>query len=83
MVIFIVEDKKAKDGSYLSTRPKEKEVILFPFTFAKVYELKTKTENGVKINVIKMEIINRKSYIEYILRNDFENRVLFNKLEEK
>ena len=26
-----IEDKKAKDGNYLSTGPKENEVILFPF----------------------------------------------------
>ena len=80
---IIVEDKKAKDGNYLSTRPKENEVILFPFTFAKIYDIKSENENGVKINVIKLEIINRKSYIEYTLRDDFENRILFSKLEEK
>ena len=80
---IIVEDKKAKDGNYLSTRPKENEVILFPFTFAKIYDIKSENENGVKINIIKLEIINRKSYIEYTLRDDFENRILFNKLEEK
>ena len=80
---IIVEDKKLKDGSYLSTSPKEKEVILFPFTFAKIYDIKSETENGVKINVIKLEIINRKTYIEYILKNDFENRILISSFESK
>jgi len=80
---IIVEDKKAKDGNYLSTRPKENEVILFPFTFAKIYDIKSENENGARIYVIKFEIINRKSYIEYTLRDDFEKRVLFSKLEEK
>jgi len=80
---IIVEDKKGKDGNYLSTRPKENEVILFPFTFAKIYDIKSENENGTIINVIKFEIINRKSYIEYTLRDDLEKRVLFSKLEEK
>jgi hypothetical protein len=57
--------------------------FLFPFTFAKIYDIKSENENGVKINVIKLEITNRKSYIEYTLRDDFENRILFSKLEEK
>ena len=76
---IIVEDKKAKDGNYLSTRPKENEVILFPFTFAKIYDIKSENENGARIYVIKFEIINRKSYIEYTLRDDFEKRLLFSK----
>ena len=80
---IIIEDKKLKDGSFLSHYPTEKEVILFPFTFAKIYDIKSETESGVKINVIKLEIINRKSYIEYILKNDFENRILLSKLEKK
>jgi len=79
---IIIEDKKAKDGDYLSINHKEKEVILFPFTFAKIYDIKSENENGIKIFVIKFEIINRKSYIEYILRDDFENRILFSKLEK-
>ncbi len=80
---IIIEDKKLKDGSYLSCHPKEKEVLLFPFTFAKIYEIKTDNENGNKIFVVKLEIINRKSYIEYVLKNNFENRILFTKLEQK
>ena len=80
---IIIEDKKTKAGNYLSTRPKEKEVLLFPFTFAKIYKITSEIENNVKINVIKFEIVNRKSYIEYVLRNNFEKRILFNKLEEQ
>ena len=32
---IIIEDKKGKDGNYLSKHHKEKEVILFPFTIRK------------------------------------------------
>jgi hypothetical protein len=80
---IIIEDKKTKAGSYLSIHPKEKEIILFPFTFAKIEHIKTEKENGVEVNVIYFEIINRNSYIEYTLKNDFENRILFYKLEEE
>ena len=80
---IIVEDKKIKDGTYLSKRPKEKEVILFPFTFAKIYEIKPETKKGNRIYVIKLEIINRNSYLEYTLKNDFENRLLISKLDSK
>ena len=80
---IIIEDKKAKDGNFLSRHPKEKEVILFPFTFAKIYEIKSKIEEGNKIQVIKFEIINRDSYLEYTLRDNFEKRLLISKLEKK
>ena len=80
---IIIEDKKAKDGNFLSRHPKEKEVILFPFTFAKISEIKSKIEEGNKIQVIKFEIINRDSYLEYKLRDNFEKRLLISKLEKK
>ena len=80
---IIVENKKIKDGTYLSKRPSENEVILFPFTFAKIYKIEHEIENGNELYVIKLEIINRKSYIEYTLKDDYENRFLFSKLEEK
>ena len=80
---IIIEDKKLKDGSYLSCHPNEKEVLLFPFTFAKINKIKSTTENKAKIYIVELEIINRKSYIEYALKNDFENRILFYKLEQK
>ena len=79
---IVIGDKKLKDGSYLSNNPKEKEVILFPFTFAKINKIKIETENKTKIYMVELEIINRNSYIEYTLKNDFENRILFNKMEE-
>ena len=78
---IIVEDKKDKFGKYLSCYPKEHEVILFPFTFARIYEIKSEKEKGNKIQVIKLEIINRTSYIEYILKNDSDKRIMFSKLD--
>ena len=77
---IIIEDKKIKDGSYLSKNPKEKEVLLFPFTFAKINDINSEMKNGIKINIIRFEIINRNSYIEYTLKNDCENRLLLSKL---
>ena len=78
---IIVEDKKDKFGKHLSCYPKEHEVILFPFTFARIYEIKSEKEKGNKIQVIKLEIINRTSYIEYILKNDSDKRIMFSKLD--
>ena len=80
---IVIEDKILEDGTYLSSNPKEKEVILFPFTFAKITNIKAGTENGCLLYTIKLDIINRKSYIEYTLKNDFEKRMLFSDLEKK
>jgi len=80
---IVIENKKLKNRTYLSCHPEEKEVILFPFTFAKITDIKSETEKGFKIYKIKLDIINRQSYIEYTLKNDFENRILFSKLEGK
>ena len=66
---IIIEDKKGTDGDYLSSNPHENEVILFPFTFFKITDI-----SG---NNIYLEIINRKTYIEYTLKNDVHNRKTF------
>ena len=79
---IIIEDKLAKDGKYLSKHHTEKEVILFPFTFARIYKIKPITEGGNKVQVIKFEIINRESYLEYTLRDNFEKRLLVSYLEK-
>ena len=68
---IIIEDKKGTDGKYLSFFPSENEVILFPFTFMKI--------KNISGNNIYLEIINRKKYIEYTLKNDVHNRVKFSK----
>ena len=79
---IVIENKKSKDGNYISSQPKEKEVFLFPFTFAKIYEISPVTENGIKIHLVKLEIINKKAYDEYLLQDDFTKRMLFNPLEQ-
>ena len=73
---IIVLDNKGKDGSYLSKNPKESEVILFPFTFARIISINrmSKTEN---IFEIYLKIINRDHYIEYTLKDNVEKRLKF------
>ena len=78
---IIIEDKKNKSGEYLSSNPFEKEVILFPFTFIRINSIEKEIVQNKEIKVIKSEIINRKSYIEYTLRDDVQNRMLFSKLD--
>ena len=71
---IILDDNKGHDGEYLSKFPSEREVILFPFTFAKIKSINSESSNQ---KTIELEIINRTSYIEYTLKNDVENRVKF------
>ena len=66
---IIVEDKKGYDNRYLSANPFEKEVILFPFTFAKILSINSEIKYGKEIKIVNMELINRKSYIEYSIRS--------------
>ena len=70
---IIIEDKKGHDDKYISKFKDEKEVILFPFTFAKIVSINTDEE----IKIVNMEIINRKSYIEYTLKDNVDNRPKF------
>ena len=60
----------------------ENEVILFPFTFVKICDIKSEIKGGNKVQVIQFEVINRTSYLEYTLRDDFESRLLISKLEK-
>ena len=79
---IVIENKKSQDGNYISSHPKEKEVFLFPFTFAKIKEITPVIENGVNIHLINLEIINKKAYNEYLLQDDFTKRMLYNPLEQ-
>ena len=78
---IIIEDKKGHEDEYISEYPYENEVILFPFTFAKITKIESGIENGNEIKIIYFDIINRKTYIEYTLRDNVKERFLFNKLE--
>ena len=66
---IIIEDKKGTDGENLSSVPDENEVILFPFTFL--------TIKNISGNNIYLEIVNRKKYIEYILKTNVFDRIRF------
>ena len=74
---IIIENKKGHDGEYISSCPGENEVILFPFTFVRINQIKS----NYSFQEIDLEIINRTSYIEYTLKNDVKNRILFNELD--
>ena len=37
---IIVKDNKTKDGKYLSKNKEQNEVILFPFTFVRITDIK-------------------------------------------
>ena len=79
---IIVKDNVAKDGKYLSKHKNENEVILFPFTFVRITGIKRIDEEKEKNQYeIHLDIINRKSYIEYTLRDNVENRFLFSNLD--
>ena len=79
---IIVTDKKGKDGDYLSKNPNEKEVILFPFTFARITGIKrvSQTENKFEIS---FDIINRNKYLEDTLRDNVQNRYRFSYLDQQ
>ena len=79
---IIIGNKKGHDSLPLSNYD-EKEVLLFPYTFSKINEIYSeKDEDGIYFKVIKLEIIGRNSYIEYKLRDDIKNRVLFSEIEK-
>jgi hypothetical protein len=75
---IIVKDNKGNDDDYLSKHKSENEVILFPFTFVRITEIKEIQKNQYEMY---LDIINRKSYIEYTLRDDVKNRFLFSNLD--
>ena len=74
---IIVEDKKAEDGKTISPNYKENEVILFPFTFAKILSINSEVKYGQEIKIVNLELINRKSYLEFTLRDNVEKRPKF------
>ena len=73
---IIIKNYKGKDGKYLSKNPKENEVILFPFTFVRITKLQCISEQSKEFEIY-LDIINRKNYIEYQLKDDVENRERF------
>ena len=74
---IIIEDKKGYNNKYLSCCPSENEVLLFPFTFAKIISISSKIQSEEEIKIVNLELINRKSYIEYILKENVEQKPKF------
>ena len=77
---IIIKNNKRKDGEYISAEPTENEVILFPFTFARITGIEPyiNNDNNYKMN---LDIINRKNYIEYALRDNFEKGISLSSLD--
>ncbi len=75
---IIIKDNKGKDGKFLSTNHYENEVILFPFTFVRIKSIKSKNKNTYEMD---LDIINRKDYIEYTLKDNVEKRTFFSSLD--
>ena len=77
---IVIEDNKGHD---LPLSKNENEVILFPFTFAKIKSIELTQVRDQYIQVINLDIINRKSYIEYDLRDDVNKRTLISDIGKK
>ena len=77
---IIVKKNKGSDGQYLSQNKSENEVILFPFTFVRITKLVLVSKED-KIYEMYLEIINRKEYIEYTLRDNVNKRFRFSNLD--
>ena len=75
---IIIKDYLASDGEPISIHPDENEVILFPFTFARLTRIE---EKGNNLFEMYLDIINRKEYIEYTLKKDVEKRARFSELD--
>jgi hypothetical protein len=73
---IIIDDKKGTDGKKFSDY-EEKEVLLFPFTFAKILSIDSDIIYGKKYKIVYLEIINKKSYLEYTLRDNVHKRIKF------
>ena len=77
---ILILNNKGKDNQYLSKFPQEKEVLLFPFTFVRIIGIKEIPQEENQIEIY-FDIINRKQYIEYTLRDNVQNRFKFNDLD--
>ncbi len=65
---IVLLDNKGKDGEYLSKHPVEKEVMLFPFTFARITDIREVPTEKNKLEIY-FDIIKRKQYIELTLKD--------------
>ena len=77
---ILILNNKGKDNILLSKHPKENEVMLFPFTFARITGIKEVTQGENQFEIY-FDIINRKQYIEYTLRDNVNHRFKFSDLD--
>ena len=75
---IIINDNLGEDKKFISKHQNEYEVLLFPFTFARITNIEPIKKKTYEIT---FDIINRKEYIEFRLRDNVENRFLFSKLD--
>ena len=81
---ILVLDYKGKDNLPLSDKSSENEVILFPFTFARITNIVPQgKEQGKDKFDIHFDIIPRVKYIELTLKDNVENRYKFNDLDKQ
>ncbi len=79
---IIIANNRGKDNLPLSKYPNENEVILFPFTFARINNIMKAPQREDQF-VIYLDIIGRKDYIELILKDNVENRYKFSDLDRQ
>ena len=81
---ILVLNKLGKDNMPLSDNSSENEVILFPFTFARITNIVPQgKEQGKDKFDIHFDIIPRVKYIELTLKDNVENRYKFNDLDKQ
>ena len=79
---ILILNNKGKDNKYLSNHyHTEKEAMLFPFTFAKITQIKELIDGYNELEIY-FDIINRKEYIEYTLKYTMDKRIKFDDLEQ-
>ena len=77
---IIIANNRGKDNLPLSKYPNENEVILFPFTFAIINNIMKVPQREDQF-VIYLDIIGRKDYIEFTLKDNIQNRYKFSDLD--
>ena len=78
---ILILQNRGKDNILLSKHPEENEVMLFPFTFARITAIKEVPQGENQLEIY-FDIINRKQYIEYTLRDNVNNRFKFCDLDK-
>ena len=78
---IIIANNRGKDNLPLSKYPNENEVILFPFTFAIIKNIMNVPQK--EEIYIYFDIVKRKQYIEFTLKDNVEIRYKFSDLDRQ